>query len=316
MGDRLVVTSMNLLFPQFSLLDITSPADLFMVNTLSGPGGQLYSSAVLGKRIYGVGRNQHFTIISTEDDLLEVVADVPGMGPGSYANVQDNFVHYGGKESYQKVDVSDEVNPKVVGTIVLERPDTDHGQALAFGNLVYIGNDHGTGSAFAVHQMEADTTPPAVVEFFPGDDSLDVATTSRLGISFSDNLDFASVDPTSIEITQIGGGAIDGIHSYWANTVSFSPMEPWLDDAGYQVVVKAGGVRDVSGNAVGEESVFVFSTGSAPPTPPGTGEPETDAAGDEGCACGVVQSQRGLGFIGAFSGLVFAAALRARRRRG
>jgi hypothetical protein len=44
--------------------------------------------------------------------------------------------------------------------------------------------------------------------------------------------------------------------------VNFTPDEPLAPDSTYIVGVMAGGVTDVSGNAVAEDLVWRFSTGS------------------------------------------------------
>lgn len=314
LGDRLVMSDTNgLVFWRYALLDIIDPAAPFLVTKLEGSLMQLYASTALGDRIYGLGRGNHMHIVSWENDTLELITDVGQMGPASYGSIQDGFLHYGGKEYYQKVDISNELAPEVVAKIDLDRPDTDHGQAWAFGNLVYIGNDHGTGSVLAPHAMEADTNPPAMIRAFPADGTPHVPSSSRISLCFSDNLDFSSVGPESVEIVKVGGGAIEGIYNYWSNTVQFGPNAPWEPDSEYQITIKAGGVRDVVGNAVANDTVVVFSTGAGPAGFGGAGNSDSDASEDESCGCELPgrPSSTGLRLVG----LALAIVAFARRRR-
>jgi hypothetical protein len=288
LGDRLVMSDTNgLLFWRYALVDIVDPAAPYLLTKLEGGElMQLYASTALGDRIYGMGRNHHMHIVSWENDVLELITDVPSMGPASYGSIQDEFLHYGGKEYYQKVDISNELAPSVVQKVTLDRPDTDHGQAWAFGNLVYIGNDHGTGSVLAPHAMEPDTNPPLMIRAFPADGTTHVPSTSRISLSFSDNLDFSSVGPESVEIVKVGGGVVDGIYNYWSNTVQFGPNTPWEADSEYQITIRAGGVRDVVGNPVASDTVVVFSTGEGPAGFGGAGNGSPEESEDEGsCGC-------------------------------
>jgi hypothetical protein len=46
--------------------------------------------------------------------------------------------------------------------------------------------------------------------------------------------------------------------------VNFSPSEPLQPDSTYEVWLPAGGIADISGNAMGEEVRFSFTTVGAP----------------------------------------------------
>jgi hypothetical protein len=181
----------------------------------------------------------------------------------------------------------------------------------------------------APHQLEPDTNPPSIVAAYPTDGAVNVATTSRIGVCFSDNIDFASVGPDSIEVSKLGGERLDGIYSYWANTVSFGASAPFEQDAVYRVVVKAGGVRDVVGNPVAAESVFVFTTGAGFPDAgsgaggagqggsAGAGTTGADPKGssDSGCGCRVATSDRGRFGSALLAGVLGALGLLVRRKR-
>ena len=69
----------------------------------------------------------------------------------------------------------------------------EHGQVTILGNLVFVGDDHGVGSALAPHSAAPDGTAPRVVAVSPRDGAADQAVTSRIGIGFSDSILLESV---------------------------------------------------------------------------------------------------------------------------
>jgi hypothetical protein len=271
LGDQLVIVAMagN---GAYGLVDIADPTQPFLITVADG-FPRLYSSGVYGHRIYGAGREGELLILEFGDqDIVELSREIVG-GDGLYVTAQDRFVHLGQAEAYRKVDVALPQTPQVVGTAVLGRPNADHGQTMPFGNLVFIGNDHGTGSAFVCHAIDPDADPPTVEALFPPDGG-EITSRSRITVSFSDNIDFDSVDGASFTVRPVGGSAIDGGFSSIFNAVSFGPRLP-LAPGEYEIVLAAGGIRDVSGNALTEAVVSGFRVRA--PSPGG---------GDRGCGCG------------------------------
>ena len=198
---------------------------------------------------------------------LELLAlqDAPPL-PGIFLGRQNNVV---------KVDVSDEQNPVVVDEGTLGRDHPDHGQVTPFGNLLYIGNDHGTGSAFFCHQYGQDTIPLSADTVYPADGATSVSPDARITIVFSDFVDLETLSPETLAIRPVGGEALGGIFTYQFNHLSFSPDEPFSAETTYEVSIAAGGLSDVMGNGLAEDVVLHFSTGSMitvpPPAPPLTG---------------------------------------------
>src|SRR5690606_23797806 len=162
---------------------------------------------------YTAGRDGNFLIHSFTDptNITEVKNALIGQDQ-LYTAVQDNFVYLGRQNNVVKVDVTDEQNPVVVGEGTLNRGNPDHGQVTPMGNLIYIGNDHGTGSVFFCHQMGQDTIPLSAETFYPSDGATAVSTESRVSIVFSDFVDLETVSKDTVSIRAVDGEPLDGIY--------------------------------------------------------------------------------------------------------
>ena len=140
--------------------------------------------------------------------------------------------------------------------------DTDF--CTVMGNLVYLGNDHGTGAAFMPHTMTPDTTPPKVVKIYPSNGDLKQPLSTRITMFFSDEIDIGTINPKNLVVRKNGCTAVDGVFSHSSiNAVSFGPKQPLEANATYEVLVQAGGVKDLGGNAIQEGAIARFSTGAA-----------------------------------------------------
>ena len=266
LGDYLVVGNMDQ-DGRYGLLDIGDPATPALIDTAASMP-KLYSMAVFGDRIYGAGRENGLTIHRFGPGGIDEVGRATVEGDGLYLSYQDGFLHYGQTHGYKKVDVRDERAPRVVGDGHLADEHADHGQTTPFGNLVFIGNDHGSGSALFCHATAPDRTPPSVMTVYPADGATQQARTSRVSVAFSDNIDIRSVTAETLTVRPVGGDPLEGGYSYGFNTVSFGTRTPLAADTTYEIVLAAGGVRDAVGNPVSEVLISRFSTGDAIAEPP------------------------------------------------
>lgn len=275
LGDLLVISNMDQ-NGAYAVLDISDPTDPALLDQM-GNAPRMYAMAVgPNQRMYTAGRDGNFLIHSFEDptNIVEVKNELIGQDQ-LYSAVQDNFVYLGRQNNVVKVDVTNEQSPNVVGEGNLGRGNPDHGQVTPMGNLIYIGNDHGTGSAFFCHQMGQDTIPLSPETFYPEDGATAVSTEARVSIIFSDFVDLEKVSKDTVSIRPVNGEPLDGIYTYQFNHLSFSPDMPFLADTTYEVSIASGGVTDVMGNGLSEDVVVHFSTGSSVTIPdlepPGTG---------------------------------------------
>ena len=102
---------------------------------------------------------------------------------------------------------------------------------------------------------------PRVELHRPVDGATFVALTARIGLSFDEMVDFASVFDGSFRVHDAAGWPVAGSFNAQENVVNFSPAEPLEADTTYVVTVPAGGIIDPSGNPTGEDLAFRFSTG-------------------------------------------------------
>ena len=315
-GDYLVYSNMDQ-NGALGVLDISKADAPTLLTTKTGLP-RMYAFIVSGDRIYGAGRDGDFTIHSWADRTRITDVKIARIEQDSlYVATQDNFAFSGRQENFVKIDLTDERNPRVIGEGTLGRDHQDHGQVTPMGNLIYIGNDHGTGSAFFCHQTGKDVTAPAIVKVYPADGATFQPVTSRISIAFSDYIDMRSVSSSTIAIRPAGGSPLPGIYNHTFNTLSFGPDQPLAANTTYEIVIRAGGVKDVMGNAVASERIVRFSTGGSivVPPPDAGADGSSDASGSGGAAGGGGSGGSG-GRGGAAARGQRRAAARQRRARG
>jgi MYXO-CTERM domain-containing protein len=258
LGDRMFISNMDE-NARYSFLDLRDPSTPALVDTLSIPI-RFYSMAVLGDVIVGAGRDGDLLVHEIRNGSIESIRNHRIDGDGLYLSFQDGFIHYGQTGSYKKLTFSDPNNVSVLGNTVLPGHDADHGQTTPFGNLVFIGNDHGSGSALVAHQKEPDTRPPEVAWSFPADGAVNQPTDTILAFTFSDNVDPATLQG-NVRLEDGSGAAVAGTITYLTNTLHFRPDAELADDTTYRFVATTG-VEDAMGNAFATDHAIVFSTGA------------------------------------------------------
>ena len=266
-GNQLVISSMENK-NGFASLDISDPLNPQILDLIpawpqlyyaSCYDGEYFALSVRGSQglmaLFDLNDPANFNL--HDDDL-----SVPGQ---LYCAFQDDFVFQGTEDYVVKVDISNPAEPFIVGqgTLTSELVRiVDHGQVSPMGNLVFVGNDHGTGSAFVPHQNTPDHLPPHLKTTNPKDGAVNQSTLSRIALAFSDVIDFNSVNENTIQVTNAQGQAITGVFSAQNNIVHFAPSETLQPNSLYRVHVSAGGVRDLVGNAVVANSHWSFTTGA------------------------------------------------------
>jgi DNA-binding beta-propeller fold protein YncE len=130
--------------------------------------------------------------------------------------------------------------------------------------MTFISDDHGNGTFIMPHQAEPDTRAPEVNAVSPRNGVSAQPTLSRIGISFTDQIDLGSLHASSIVLRPVSGGdPVPGIYSVQTNLVSFSPARRLRPNTQYELLLPAGGVKDISGNALAQEFRSVFTTGAS-----------------------------------------------------
>lgn len=114
---------------------------------------------------------------------------------------------------------------------------------------------------FAYFAHADDIYPPTVVATFPRSGADGVSSSIRISITFSEAMDPSTLSSDSLSLTDSGGDTVQGQVGYSNRTASFVPLSQ-LDGAETYTMTVSGWVRDISGNAVGDDYSWSFSTQS------------------------------------------------------
>jgi hypothetical protein len=278
---NLLVTGAHDIGKGYAILDISDPKNPKLLNKITNTDN-IYSAFVNGNRIIGSSRfssdDNSFSVYDFTDPFsIKLAGRVNIQNSGQlYCATQDQYIFQGLESEIVKIDASNVASMKVAGRGNLGiSGDSDHGQVSPMGNLVFVGNDHGTGSGFIVHQLAPDTKGPSVNMVSPISGAINRALTSRIGMTFTDNIDLRTVNSNTFIVRPKGGAALNGIYSHQFSTVNFTPAQPLQPNTTYEIEIPAGGLKDWVGNATTTTFVSNFSTGStidnpdSPPAAPG-----------------------------------------------
>jgi hypothetical protein len=286
-GNYLVVAQMDQATSSVSVLDVGNPAKPFLLAT-GKTSVSLYSAVVIGDQIYGAGTNGDYAFMKWSPTAVTMMAQTKsGSDRGGYCTYQSGFAICGqSSEGYKKWDLHNMASVTQVGHGTdPQGVGGDFDFATIVGNLVYLGNDHGSGAALIPHTMAPDSTAPEVVKVYPNDGDTKQPTTSRVTVFFSEDIDLGTVSNTNIFVRKMGGTALDGTFSKSSfNAISFGPKAPLEANATYEVVIPAGGLKDLVGNTIATAAMARFSTGAsvAPGGGGGAGVVGTGGAGGKG----------------------------------
>ena len=261
----------------FTFFDISDPRDPKLINSYSNTEN-MYASVINGnKMIISARGNANNAVFGTYDvsdpyNIKKITTlNIGNSAEQLYCSTQDDYIFQGCQYEIVKIDASIPTQQRVVGRGLLVTSDPDHGQVTPFGNLIFAGNDHGSGSGFFVHQTAPDKKAPKVNMVIPKSNDVNRALTSRIGITLTDNIQFESINKNTFIVRPIGGEALDGKYSYQFSIANFAPNQPLKPNTTYEIVIPAGGMKDYSGNAIEETFVSYFSTGPTGDFPPAQG---------------------------------------------
>ena len=133
-----------------------------------------------------------------------------------------------------------------------------------------------------VDEDTVDVTPPTVVGTSPADTAVDVAPGALITITFSEELDPATVDTLTVVLVQNGSASVDVALDYDNKdfTVTLDPTTDLVYGASYTVTVMTA-ITDLAGNALATEYVFTFTV-----TACGNGSPDGAEICDDGAING------------------------------
>ncbi len=270
--------------PGYATLDISDPDHPALLATKKDVSS-IYSGVLNGNWLLGAGAAKNSVAVYDISDPLSIatVGEITGVGErGGYLSFQDGFAHIGASKNYAKVDIRNPDSFSIVGTATSGISGRDEDFTTVLGNLAFISDDHGNGSFIVPHQANRDLEPPRVNGVSPKHGAVGQNPKSRIGISFTDQLDFASVSESTVSVRVAGTTTpLSGRYSYFQNLVNFTPSAPLAPDTTYEIVVDKAGVKDVAGNPSADAFVALFSTGGVIDNPNCTITPKTPVvAGD------------------------------------
>ncbi len=192
-------------------------------------------------------------------------------GGSEYMSFQDDIMYLGhvreeisGKPGASQIDVSDPKKLTVKGRVwgrMDQGGKNDDQFTIGIGNVLVVADDQAPyhGWFTAVRQAAPDTTAPIVDTVIPKSGE-SVAVTSRIGITFSDNIELATVSPASFIVRPVGGQPIPGKFGLRMSVLNFDPDQDLMPGTTYEVVLPKGGIADLSGNGIAAEFKSTFTT--------------------------------------------------------
>ena len=144
------------------------------------------------------------------------------------------------------------------------------------GKDAILGMD--TGAAAPVvplvpgNQPTPDTTRPTVTQTIPVDGAQNAATNTRISATFSEDMDPASINGTTFQLTGPGATVVAGNVSYAANsrTALFAPSIPNTLPVNTTFTGTINGAKDLAGNSLAAAYVWRFATGATSDNTPPT----------------------------------------------
>jgi hypothetical protein len=269
-GNILVVTSGDQ-FAGVSTWNLADPENPKLMSVMkTGPAmytSQMYGNFLVSSGPQNMGEVGFFDISDPEEIKLAWREVIPGMG--DYAGFQNGYM-FGGKINNGEFVKYDIKARKVVLHGTIPNKNTSR-YCYPIGNMLWIGDDgrdgmNGTAnqSDLFVHQARPDSIPPSVMMVSPLNGQSNQAVTSRIGIAFDEEVDNRTLTPENITVRAKGTTAnIPGVYGHTMGVVNFTPDEPLKPNTTYEVVVKAGSVKDWTGNGIKDEFGLRFSTGSS-----------------------------------------------------
>ncbi len=244
--------------------DISDPLNPVLLDLESG--FQVgYSMMVNGNRILGAHDPARFYDISDPTNIIYEGNGPNVAGKGGYGIFKDGSFYYGSSSAVVHLDVSGSPITSQGTNAPSGFTNADWDFAIPLGNLLFAGNDH-NGSALLVGSTSPDTLAPEVNMVNPANGASDQALTSRVGITLSDQVLTESIDSSSFIVRPVGGSAIAGTFSNQTGIVNFWPTSPLSPNTTYEVLIPAGGIKDLAGNGLGTSFSSQFSTEAASST--------------------------------------------------
>ena len=268
-GNLLVVTTPKE-HAGIATLDISEPAYPTLLD-YERPRGASYIEGLYGRNVY-LQRPVRIYDVATDPRNIAPVSwfETPA---SQYMSFGDGHLFLGGErggsEGIWQYDIADPTSPRLVGRLKGRDPWWDDQFSVPMGNLLAISDDQNVegyvGSFLAVNATEPDKQPLEVMYVNPPDGAASQALTTRIGLSFSDWIELATVDSSTLSVRPLGGEALIGKWGLTETVLTFWPEELLQPETDYEIVAVANGIKDLVGNALAQDVRTVFRTGSWAP---------------------------------------------------
>lgn len=266
-----------------NILVITTPKENGGIATLdiSDPLNPIHLDSIKPAKSYIGQFYRHFVFLQTPLRAWDVLTDPTNIGTADkplvsletdkseYMSFSDNFMFLGHLRpdgGASKIDVSDPKKGLTIKGRVWGRLDlggiNDDQFTISIGNLLVMGDDEApyAGTVIGVHAADPDKTPPQVDTVIPRDKATGQSLKTRIGVSFTDNIEFATVNEASFIVRPVGGAPLKGTWGLRMGVLSFAPAEDLKPATTYEVVLPQGGVTDLVQNALPTEFKSTFTT--------------------------------------------------------
>ena len=137
--------------------------------------------------------------------------------------------------------------------------------------VVYAFVRAGAGTFVATYQ--ADTTAPTVTSTSPADGATGVSATSAVTATFSEDVDPATVNTTTMQLRDPANNLVGASVTYDSatRTARLTPSAPLAANTTYRATVKGGTtdptVKDIAGNRLAADVTWTFTTAAGPVCP-------------------------------------------------
>ena len=268
MGNRMVLTSMDNK-GGISQLDISDPLNPELLSTIPTVASHYYSSSFNGKHLLLTNRKDDLATFYDLTNPMKITLShqFPTIKQDQlYGAYQDENFFIGAHYKTIKVDMRKKVKDekRVLKHFQYPRGVDSADEVTVLGNVIVLGSDHGPSSYFVPHQEAQDKKAPAVRITSPVNKSLKQDVRTRIGVSFTDNINLDTVNSSNFSVRPVIGGKtgkpIKGVFSAYWNMVNFTPSKVLKTNTTYLVQIKGGGLKDWAGNRFAKSYSFSFKT--------------------------------------------------------
>jgi len=191
---------------------------------------------------YGSGGSIYYKVASLDNPQFT-------SGPGT------PFIQLAGDPSINNVSGTKQPLGSATGLVVLAADDSQH---------KYVHNAMSLG---------ADTTPPTVTSTAPANAATNVATNATVNATFSEGMNASTISSSTFTLTDTtASAAVPATVTYngGTNTATLTPTSPLATSHSFSATIKggAGGVTDLSGNAMAADYIWTFTSAAPYTTPP------------------------------------------------